>query len=187
MDAHMDETENQSNEFLEKEVETGADDVVSSGDDAETRLAEALAANEMLKEQILRKAAEFENFRRRTRDEQQALVKYGSEGLILELLSVLDDFDRSMKSGKEHPDFDSLYSGTELVRAKLLKVLEARGLRRLAAVGTAFDVDYHDALLQVPTSEVEAGTVLDEVEPGYMLHERVIRHAKVTVASAATE
>ncbi len=156
-------------------------------DDTAARLAEAQNSIDALKEQLLRRAAEFENYKRRTREEQQALVKYGNEGLVLELLAVLDDFERSMRAGKEHPDFDSFYAGVELVQTKLLKTLEARGLKRMKAAGLPFDVDYHDALLQVPSTEVEPGTILDEIEPGYMLHERVIRHAKVTVASAPAE
>ncbi|MBI5645869.1 MAG: nucleotide exchange factor GrpE [Ignavibacteriae bacterium] len=156
-------------------------------DDTTAQLAEAQTSIDALKDQLLRRAAEFENYKRRTREEQQALVKYGNEGLVLELLAVLDDFERSMRAGKEHPDFDSFYAGVELVQTKLLKTLEARGLKRMQAAGLPFDVDYHDALLQVPSTEVEPGTILDEIEPGYMLHERVIRHAKVTVASAPAE
>ena len=137
----------------------------------------------LLKEQLLRKAAEFENFRRRTREEQSMLVKYGNEGLILELLPALDDLNRSLKSGQEHTDFDAFYKGAELVRNKLVKILEARGLRPIECVGTPFDENLHDALLQVPRADLAPGTVIDEVETGYMLYDRVIRHAKVTVAA----
>ena len=138
---------------------------------------------EALKDQLLRKAAEFENFRRRTRDEQSMLIKYGNEGLILELLPVLDDFARSLKAGREHPDFEVFFKGTELVRNKLVKVLESRGLKPIESAGKPFDEQLHDALLQIPRGDVPAGTVIDEVETGYLLHERVIRHAKVTVAA----
>jgi molecular chaperone GrpE len=138
---------------------------------------------EALKDQLLRKAAEFENFRRRTREEQSMLIKYGNEGLILELLPVLDDFARSLKAGREHPDFDVFFKGTELVRNKLVKVLESRGLKPIESAGQPFDEQLHDALLQIPREDVPAGTVIDEVETGYLLHERVIRHSKVTVAA----
>ena len=136
-----------------------------------------------LKDQLLRKAAEFENFRRRTREEQSMLVKYGNEGLILELLPVLDDFERSLKAGREHPDFDAFFKGTEMVRNKLVKVLESRGLKPVESAGLPFDERLHDALLQIPRNDVPSGTVIDEVESGYLLHDRVIRHAKVTVAT----
>ncbi|MFA6233091.1 MAG: nucleotide exchange factor GrpE [Bacteroidota bacterium] len=135
-----------------------------------------------LKDQLLRKAAEFENYKRRTREEKDMLMKYGAESVILGLLTVIDDFERSLESGKQHPDFDSMYAGVEIIYGKLMRTLENRGLRPIDAVGKPFDVDFHDALLQIPSAEVEPGTVLDVAEKGYMLYEKVIRHAKVTVS-----
>lgn len=163
---------------------------------SETAAAEQHAASEaealrvevaQLKDQLLRKVAEFENFRRRTRDEKDALLKFGAESLILDLLPVIDDFERSLASGKEHPDFESFYKGVEIIYGKLLRTLENRGLKPMDSVGKPFDVDYHDALMQIPRADVEAGTVLDQVEKGYLLHDKVIRHAKVTVAREADE
>ncbi len=142
----------------------------------------ALAEIAQLKDQLLRRAAEFENFKRRTREEKDLLMKYGAEGVILDLLPVIDDFERSLASGKEHPDFDSMYKGVEIIYGKLLRVLENRGLRPMDALGKPFDVDFHDALLQIPSAEAEPGTVLDVAEKGYLLYEKVIRHAKVTVS-----
>jgi len=135
-----------------------------------------------LREQVLRKVAEFENFKRRTREEKDALMKYGAEGVISDLLPVIDDFERSLSAGKEHPDFESIYSGVEIIYGKLLRVLQNRGLTAIEAVGKPFDIDFHDALLQIPSADVEPGTVIDEAEKGYMLHDKVIRHAKVTVS-----
>jgi molecular chaperone GrpE len=135
-----------------------------------------------LKDQLLRKVAEFENFKRRTREEKDQLMKYGVEGVILDMLPVIDDFERSLAFGKEHPDFESMYKGVEIIYGKLLRVLENRGLRPIDAAGKPFDVDYHHAILQIPTSEVAPGTVLDVAETGYLLYDRVIRHAKVTVS-----
>lgn len=135
-----------------------------------------------LKDQLLRKVAEFENFKRRTRDEKEQLMKYGVEGVILDMLPVIDDFERSLAVGKEHPDFESMYKGVEIIYSKLLRVLENRGLRPIDAAGKPFDVDYHHAILQIPASDVAPGTVLDVAETGYMLYDRVIRHAKVTVS-----
>ncbi len=135
-----------------------------------------------LKDQLLRKIAEFENFRRRTREEKDTLLKFGAENIILDLLPVIDDFERSLAYGKEHPDFDSFYKGVEIIYGKLLRALENRGLEPLEVVGKPFDVEYHDALMQVPSDAHEPGIVIDEVEKGYKLHDKVIRHAKVTVA-----
>jgi molecular chaperone GrpE len=135
-----------------------------------------------LREQLLRRAAEFENFKRRTREEKDVLIKYGTEGLLLSLLPVLDDFERSIGAGKTHPDFASFYAGVEIIFTKLLRILEQRGLTPMDAKGKPFDVEFHDALLQVPTADAQPGTVLDVAEKGYLLYDKVIRHAKVTVA-----
>jgi molecular chaperone GrpE len=135
-----------------------------------------------LKDQLLRKVAEFENFKRRTREEKDILIKYGTEGLIYDLLPVLDDFERSMQAGREHPDFEVFYKGIEIINGKLLRTLEQRGVKAIEAKGKPFDVDFHDALLQIPTPDAEPGTVIDVIEKGYVLHDKVIRHAKVTVA-----
>jgi molecular chaperone GrpE len=145
------------------------------------------AERDALRDQLLRRAAEFENFKRRTREEKDVLIKYGNEGLLLGLLPVLDDFERSLDAGKTHPDFTSFFAGVEIIYGKLLRTLEQRGLTAMDAKGKPFDVDFHDALLQVPTAEAAPGTVLDVAEKGYLLHDKVIRHAKVTVAIEAPD
>lgn len=159
---------------------TGASEAAAtaSGDALETALSESV----QLRDQLLRKIAEFENFKRRTRDEKDQLMKYGAEGVLLDLLPVIDDFERSIAASKEHGDALSIAQGVEIIYAKFMRVLENRGLRPMDAAGKPFDVDFHDALLQVPSAEVDPGTVLDVVEKGYLLHDRVIRHAKVTVS-----
>ncbi|MFZ1729448.1 MAG: nucleotide exchange factor GrpE [Bacteroidota bacterium] len=172
------------NNNIEIPIEDGKDS--SAVENAEASQATGLDAARteiaQLKDQLLRKAAEFENFKRRTRDEKDMLMKYGAESVILGLLTVIDDFERSLTSGKEHPDFESMFAGVEIVYGKLMRILENRGLRPIDAVGKPFDVDFHDALMQIPSAEVEPGTVLDVAEKGYMLYEKVIRHAKVTVS-----
>lgn len=180
------------------DIPIGGDDATENNDGAPTQApgggnaaaddAAALKAEiASLRDQLLRRAAEFENFKRRTREEKDMLIKYGTEGLLLNLLPVIDDFERSLDAGKSHPDFSVFYSGVEIIYGKLLRALEQRGLKSMDAKGRPFDVDFHDALLQVPTSEAEPGTVLDVAEKGYLLHDKVIRHAKVTVAIDAPE
>lgn len=156
-----------------------------SGDGAADALEAARADAAQLRDQLLRKIAEFENFKRRTREEKDLLMKYGAEGVLLDLLPVIDDFERSIAAAKEHGDAQSVVQGVEIIYAKFMRVLEHRGLRPMDAAGRPFDVDFHDALLQVPSADVEPGTVLDVVEKGYLLHDKVIRHAKVTVAREA--
>lgn len=136
------------------------------------------------KDQFLRKAAEFENYKRRTENEYGNLIRNANEGLIISLLPILNDFIRSLKAGGENKDYDAFYKGVELIHNKFAKVLELQGLTSFDSVGKPFDVEYHDALLQIPKEGVPPHTVLEEVERGYKLHDRVLRHAKVVVSSA---
>ena len=147
------------------------------------KLAESQKASETLKDQLLRKAAEFENYRRRTETEYANLIRGATENLLLALLPVLDDLSRSLKSGKEKPDFDAFYRGIELIQNKLTRILEGEGLKAFESTGKPFDVHFHDALLMVPRPDVPPHTVVDEVEPGYTLNDRVLRHAKVIVSA----
>ncbi len=136
-----------------------------------------------LKDQLLRKAAEFDNYKRRTENDFAALTKFAGENIIIQLLPVLDDFNRSLKSAKEKKENDSFTKGIELIYAKLLKVLEAQGLKTMDVVGKEFSVDLHDALMQMPRADVPPHTILEEVDKGYMLFDKVIRHAKVVVST----
>jgi molecular chaperone GrpE len=136
-----------------------------------------------LKDQLLRKAAEFDNYKRRTENDFAALTKFAGENIISQLLPVLDDFNRSLKSVKEKRENDSFTKGIELIYAKLLKVLEAQGLKTMDVVGKEFSVDLHDALMQMPRTDVPPHTILEEVDKGYMLFDKVIRHAKVVVST----
>lgn len=138
---------------------------------------------EKYKDLLLRKAAEFENYKRRVEQESTTLVKYANEELLLELLPVLDDFERSLAHSKESKEYEALVKGIELIYQKFLKVLEANGVKTFESVGKPFDVQYHDALMQVPRSDVPPFTVIQEVEKGYMLHDKVLRHAKVVVST----
>lgn len=183
-----DKEESRQEETMEQEGARPGDSAPADAAQAESVELDVLRAEiATLKEQVLRKVAEFENYKRRTRDEKDALLKYGAEGVIADLLPVIDDFERSLTAGRDHHDFESFFSGVEIIYGKLMRALQNRGLSPIEAVGKPFDVDYHDALLQVPSSDVEPGTVLDEAEKGYMLHDKVIRHAKVTVSREADE
>jgi len=142
------------------------------------------------KDLLLRKAAEFENYKRRVEAEMANLVKYAAENVLVDLLPVVDDFERSIKHSRESKDFDALIKGVELIYQKLLKFLESRGVKTFETVGKEFNVDFHDALMQVPRSDLPPHTVVEEVEKGYMLGDKVIRHAKVivsTVSETSTE
>ncbi len=141
----------------------------------------------LLKDQLLRKAAEFENYKRRTETETISLAKYASENIITQLLPVLDDLSRSLKSSSEKIDSDPFYKGVEMISNKFLKLLESQGLRSMETIGKEFNVAYHDALMQIPRTDVPPHTIIEEVEKGYMLFDKVIRHAKVIVSTLVVQ
>lgn len=144
-----------------------------------------------LKDQLLRKAAEFDNYKKRTENEFASMVKFASEDLIAALLPVLDDFHRSIKvsqssaangNTQDQNGSEAIRRGMELIYNKFMKILEGQGVKTFDSVGKTFDPFYHDALLQVPKSDVPPHTIIEEVEKGYMLNDKVIRHAKVIVS-----
>jgi molecular chaperone GrpE len=165
---------------------SGPDDDHSE-DSLRSQLAEAQALAEGLRDQLLRKAAEFENYKRRSEADFGVIIQNANEGLLRSLLPVLDDFGRSLGAGRDAQNHEALLAGVEMIRAKFLKVLEKQGVVPFESAGKPFDVDYHDALLQVPRSDMPPHTVIQEVEPGYMLHDKVLRHAKVIVSTAAAQ
>jgi molecular chaperone GrpE len=136
-----------------------------------------------LRDTLLRKVAEFENYKRRTDAEKAEYYGYANERLIRELLPVLDDFQRALKAYDENHDPKSLKKGVELVNDKFTKILEKQGLKEIDSTGKDFDVNLHEALMQQPTNEIEPNKVLDTVEKGYHLGDKVLRHAKFIVSS----
>lgn len=136
------------------------------------------------KDKLLRKIAEFENYKKRLEADFSNAVKYANEKLLLEILQVVDDLERSLASGKEKPDFEAFYQGVKMIYAKLMKILESYGVKPFESVGKPFDVYYHEALLRIPRDDVPPDTVIDEIERGYMYYDKVLRHAKVIVSSS---
>lgn len=135
------------------------------------------------KEIALRKAAEFENYKRRTENDQLNLIKYAAESLIVKLLPTIDDLERSLAHMTEETDVEKIKEGIQLIYNKFFKTLEDQGVKKIEAVGKPFDVEFHEALMQKPDDSVPPHTVLDELETGYMYKDRVIRHSKVIVSS----
>lgn len=177
-------SENQDEKNLplteEKNVERAPDTSEQEVSEAETKLIELEKQAQYYKDQFFRKAAEFENYKKRVDTEIAAIVKYANEELILSVLPIVDDLERSLKLGKFA---EGELKGVEMIHQKFLKVLESRGVKKMETVGEEFDVSYHDALLQVPRGDVPAHTIVEEVEKGYLLNEKVIRHAKVIVST----
>ncbi len=143
--------------------------------------------NTELKDTLLRKVAEFENYKRRTENEQANLLKYTGEHIITSLLPVIDDFERSLRHIKEAKDINAIQDGLKLVFDKLMKTLNEQGIKKIEAIGKPFDVNYHEAVMQRKEEGAEPHTVLDEIETGYIYKDRVIRHSKVIVSEDLTE
>ena len=134
------------------------------------------------KDKLLRKAAEFENYKRRTENDQMNLLTYAAESFIKKLLPVVDDFERSLQHIEDAQDIDAIKQGIKLIYDKLMKIFHEQGVKKIDSVGKHFDVEYHEALMQRADDSVESHTVLDELEKGYTYNDKVIRHAKVIVS-----
>ena len=134
------------------------------------------------KEKLLRKAAEFENYKRRTEVDQLNLLNYSGENLIIKLLPVIDDFERSLQHMDDAKDVESIKTGVKLVYDKLMKILDEQGVKKIEAVGQPFNVELHEAVMQRKDENTKPHTVLDELEKGYMYKDKVIRHTKVIVS-----
>jgi molecular chaperone GrpE len=138
---------------------------------------------EELTDLLKRKAAEFENYKRRTENDISVFYRYANESLLKEILPLLDDFDRVIAAFKEKHDQKTFHKGIELLYDKFKKTLIKQGLKEMDAEGKDFDVNLHDALMMQPDENSEPNKVLNVVEKGYFLNDKVLRHAKVIVSS----
>ena len=139
-----------------------------------------------LQDLLLRKAAEFENYKRRTENDQMNLLSYAAESFIIKLLPVVDDFERSLKHINDAKDNGSIKDGIKFMYDKLLKILHDQGVKKMEVVGKPFNVAFHDALMQRIDNSVPPHTVVEEIEPGYLYKDKVIRHAKVIVSDESS-
>ena len=138
-----------------------------------------------LKDMLLRKAAEFENYKRRMDGEISNYIKYASENIIKDLIPVYDDLGRSIDSINkgETKDFETLKKGVSLIYDKFKNILEKEGLTEINSHGKEFNVDINSALMQIPRDDVKPNTVLDVIEKGYKLKDKVVKHEKVLVST----
>lgn len=175
--------ENESSaESLNNETETA---------DAEAKFETTLTEEEKLKAEAtdwqnkyLRLYAEFDNFKRRTSKERLELLQMAGKDVISDLLPVLDDFERAQKSLETASDIEAVAEGIKLVHHKLKNILAQKGLKEMKSVGAEFDADIHEGISNIPApSEDMKGKVLDELEKGYYLHDKVIRFAKVIIGA----
>ena len=175
-------------EKAEKEADKEAEDTDKEATDADSKaekveldpLAKAQQEVEDLKKQLLYKTAEFENYRKRTIKEKADLILNGGEKTIAAILPVLDDFERALADKNEDPKV--IKEGVQMIFNKFVKALESLGVKKIETADKDFDVDYHEAIAMVPgMGDDKKGKVIDCVQTGYTLNDKVIRHAKVAV------
>ena len=148
----------------------------------EERIAQLEAAIEKEKKEYLFLMADFENYRRRTLQEKQDLIKNGGQKVLEGILPVVDDIERAIDAINQGGDLDSLKEGVDLIHNKLISYLKSNNVEAIESTGELFDTDVHEAVTTFPApSEDQKGRVIDTVLKGYMLNDKVLRHAKVVV------
>ena len=183
LDETVNETEHSVNEEACEQCEQQEESVELT---AEEKLQQELdQANEKiatLEDKYLRQVAEFDNYRKRTIKEKAELIKNGGERAIESILPVLDDFERALANMAKDENAAEIMTGVELIYNKFVGILKQNGLQRIETEGATFDTDFHEAIAIIPApSEDLKGKVLDCVQTGYTLNDKVIRHAKVAV------
>ncbi len=142
---------------------------------------------QLLQEQFTRLAADFDNYRKRTREEQESLVKYGAQKSIMELLPALDNLERATGSLTEDSDPKLLYKSFSMMQKQLLDGLDNMGVKKIQAVGQVFDPQLHEAVNRMESAEFPEDTIMYEAQSGYLLHDKVIRPAMVVVSMGSSE
>lgn len=185
------EKEIQTEETVNNATATTADEGNSENNEAETQnnaaeekdpLQIANEAIEQLKDKYLRAVAEFENYKKRTLKEKTELILNGGEKAITAILPILDDMERAVANAGKADDLKAVEEGWELIFKKLKGILESMGVKQIETADADFDVDFHEAVAMVPgMGDDKKGKVIDCMQTGYMLNEKVIRHAKVAV------
>ncbi len=168
-----DQVENQTEEKSTEETNEEKTSFSTESESATDELAE-------LKDKYLRLYSDFENFRKRTAKEKIELIQTASEDLIKDLLPAIDDYERALANAPE----GEISEGIQLIFSKIQSTLQTKGLKELEAKGETFNADFHDCITQFPApNESDKGKVIEVIEKGYTLHEKVIRFAKVVVGN----
>ena len=151
--------------------------------DAEIPNSDIQSKYDELNNQYIRLAADFENYRKRQAQERESLLKYGAENTLKKIIDVLDNFERGAKANETTDDCEKLRESFNLVHKQLIEVLEKAGLKTIDAEGKEFDPNFHEAVMQTPTSEYPEHTIIAVLQKGYQLGDRVLRPALVNVAT----
>jgi molecular chaperone GrpE len=174
-----------------KEMEQELNEVQPNNESSQTaeQVNEELSAEEKcqaelaeMKDKYLRQVAEFDNFRKRNAKERLELIQTAGKDIISDLLEIIADMDRAVEQMEKSEDLGQIKSGTTLVFNKFKRILEQKGLKPMETKNAEFDVEYHEAITEIPAPNPEmVGKVIDELQKGYFLNDKIIRHAKVVV------
>lgn len=184
MSENKDTNEEFANDSNPGAEETGqnAENTAGGATDNSTEANDPAGQVAALNDKYLRLYSEFDNYRKRTNKEKLDLIATASAGVLKDLVSVMDDFERAIANNENSDDINALKEGFKLIHHKMRSTLESKGLKQMHAKGEAFDPDLHEAIANIPApSEELRGKVVDDVERGYFLNDKVLRYAKVVV------
>ena len=184
--ANQKETEKPDNKQKEQD-NTGQPTPATSETDLRERIQQLEQSVKESNDQLLRKAAEFENSRKRLSREKEESIKYANAALLGDIVPIIDDFERAIQSAADSKDFDAFHTGVSMIEKQMVSMLERNwGLTRFSANGEPFDPEKHEAIAVEETDKHESEVVLEDYQKGYLLHDRVLRPAKVKVARPVT-
>ncbi|MDP2938129.1 MAG: nucleotide exchange factor GrpE [Candidatus Omnitrophota bacterium] len=179
----QDQKQDQEENKKQPETEEKEEKAVSLKESEFLQLKEEADKAKVYWDRLLRLQADFDNTRKRMDREKQDFVKFANEGIILELLNILDDLERTLELAEsKHQDLPAFLKGVEMILSHLYEMLKEYGIKPIEAEGKLFDPNYHEALMQAENKDVPEHTILEELQKGYLLNDRVIRTAKVKVS-----
>lgn len=176
-------SESELQEPIESAIDT--DEVDRDLQELYEQIQKAHEERDQIRDQMLRTMADFQNFRKRVQDEKRQIEERANERFVGDLLPVLDNFERGLTLMEKGGTVESLVEGVKAVERQLRTVLESQKVQRIPSVGQPFDPDIHEAIAMVDSNDHEEGTVIEELEAGYKLGDRVIRPARVRVSKRA--
>ncbi|MEW6075346.1 MAG: nucleotide exchange factor GrpE [Candidatus Omnitrophota bacterium] len=188
MEKEKEKKENHEHKKESAQHDAAQEKAVTINEGEYTRLKEEAAKASEYWDRLLRLQADFENTRKRLERERTDFIRFANEGLILELLNVLDDLERAVELAQtKHEDLPAFLKGVEMILAHLYELLKKSGVKPIEAKGKQFDPHFHEAMLQVEDSAVAENSVVEELQKGYLLHDRVIRTVKVKVSKKGNQ
>lgn len=176
-------TKGQKEDKDHSDIKKEEEKIISLKEPEYLKLKEEADKTKECQDRVFRLQADFENTRKRLEKEKQEFIKFANEGIILELLNILDDLERAVGLAEsKHQDLSAFLKGVEMIMAHLYEMLKKNGIKPIEAQGKIFDPNFHEALMQVEDKDAPEHTVVEELQKGYLLNDRVIRTAKVKVS-----